>query len=517
MITKVLGRNAYYIVFCLALLPLLFLRDFTPANELKYLSIADEALRNHTFFSFTNHGEPYADKPPLYLWFVMLGKWLFGSHQMLFLSLASIIPALAIVKIMDKWTAPELNEKNRDLAGMMLLTCAFFTGLAVTLRMDMLMCMFIVLALRTFYRMYTSSEIDKLTAWQFPVFIFLAVFSKGPVGLLIPLCSTLAFLLYKRKIREFGKYWGWRTWCVLLTGCLIWFSAVFLEGGKDYLNNLLFHQTLDRAVNSFRHKEPFYYYGLSIWYSIAPWSFIVIGLICAALTKKRILTDLQRFYCTVAITTFVVLSIISSKLEIYLLPAFPFMVYLAVLFLPQYKDRTWINILFALSAALFIPVLPAVIFLSLHGNTVYLGHWAVYASAAVLTANGVLALYIRFRKQKDLLIGIRMLAIGFTFALFVLAWALPAINPWLGYKDLCQKAQEIAEKEGAANIAVWNLSKAENMDAYLGKPVEIIPEQEMESLRLYHQTVLMLRKEDLKFFEGNEFWAVGPYAVIFLK
>lgn len=50
MITKVLGRNAYYIVFCLALLPLLFLRDFTPANELKYLSIADEALRNHTFF-----------------------------------------------------------------------------------------------------------------------------------------------------------------------------------------------------------------------------------------------------------------------------------------------------------------------------------------------------------------------------------------------------------------------------------------------------------------------------------
>ena len=119
---KFFEKNAYYLVFCLALLPILVLRDFTPTNELRYLSIADEALRNHTFFSFTNHGEPYADKPPLYLWFVMLGKWLFNSHQMLFLSLASLIPAIAIVKIMDKWTEPELGENNRNIAGIMLLT-----------------------------------------------------------------------------------------------------------------------------------------------------------------------------------------------------------------------------------------------------------------------------------------------------------------------------------------------------------------------------------------------------------
>ena len=69
---KKIDGNICYILFCMALLPILFLRDFTPLNELRYLSIADEALRNHTFFTFTNHGEPYADKPPLYFWFVML-------------------------------------------------------------------------------------------------------------------------------------------------------------------------------------------------------------------------------------------------------------------------------------------------------------------------------------------------------------------------------------------------------------------------------------------------------------
>lgn len=53
-----------YLCVCIALLPVLMLRDFTPDNELRYLSIADEALRDHTFFTFTNHGVPYADKPP---------------------------------------------------------------------------------------------------------------------------------------------------------------------------------------------------------------------------------------------------------------------------------------------------------------------------------------------------------------------------------------------------------------------------------------------------------------------
>lgn len=89
-----------------------------------------------------------------------------------------------------------MDQEIRSLAQMMLLTAGLFAGLAVTLRMDMLMCMFIVLALRTFYRMSTSPDINKAVAWQFPIYIFLAVFSKGMVGLLVPLCSTLVFLLW---------------------------------------------------------------------------------------------------------------------------------------------------------------------------------------------------------------------------------------------------------------------------------------------------------------------------------
>lgn len=204
--TKCDKRYIVYAVFCIALLPVLLLRDFTPDNELRYLSIAEEAIRNNTFFTFTNHGIPYADKPPLYLWIVMLGKWLFGSHQMWFLALASLIPAIITVDVIDRWTGRLLDDKGHSSARLMLLTCGLFAGMALTLRMDMLMCMFIVLALRSFYRLYTTrqhagTDTSACTAerWLFPVYIFFAVFSKGPIGILVPLLSSIVFLLFKKR------------------------------------------------------------------------------------------------------------------------------------------------------------------------------------------------------------------------------------------------------------------------------------------------------------------------------
>ena len=95
--------GAVFILATLCLLPVMFPRDFSPDNELKYLSIADEAIENGQFFAFTNHGAPYADKPPLYLWIVMLGRILFGNSCMPFLALFSLIPAYLIIWAADDW------------------------------------------------------------------------------------------------------------------------------------------------------------------------------------------------------------------------------------------------------------------------------------------------------------------------------------------------------------------------------------------------------------------------------
>ena len=195
------GSLLLFLAFLSAIIPVMLMRDFTPGNELRYLSIADEALRDHHFFAFYNHGLAYADKPPLYMWLVMLSRVIFGTHSILALSLLSVVPALGVVCVMDSWTRNEMDGPTRSLARMMLLTSGLFTGVALIVRMDMLMCLFIVLALRSFWRMYTEESAYAGERWLFPVYLFLAVFTKGPLGLLIPLCSICTYLVIVRRPR----------------------------------------------------------------------------------------------------------------------------------------------------------------------------------------------------------------------------------------------------------------------------------------------------------------------------
>ena len=187
-------------LYIIVLLPVMLNRDCTPANELRYLSIANEALENGSFFAFTNHAIPYADKPPLYLWIIMLGKILFGSHQLWYIALFSVIPAIVIIKIMDRWIAPYATETTRLVAILAMMSTGLFLGLSFFLRMDMLMCMFIILALYSFFRLYQERDFKGKFSYLFPVFIFFAIFSKGPIGFFMPLVATASFLLVKKEI-----------------------------------------------------------------------------------------------------------------------------------------------------------------------------------------------------------------------------------------------------------------------------------------------------------------------------
>ena len=136
---------AAFLLLALSLVPLMALRDVTPANELRYLSIADEALADGHIFTFSNHGEPYSDKPPLYLWLVMLSRLVSGEYSFFLLSLFSFIPALVIIGVMDKWlmlvsaqTTIRFSWTDRFAAAVMLGTSAMFVGTAIILRMDII-------------------------------------------------------------------------------------------------------------------------------------------------------------------------------------------------------------------------------------------------------------------------------------------------------------------------------------------------------------------------------------------
>lgn len=509
-----------YVLWLLALLPLLLFRDFTPDNELRYLSIADEAIRDGHLFTFYNHGVAYADKPPLYLWIVMLSHQLWGTHCMVWLGLFSLLPAFVILFVMDRWLTNEIEREYRTAGQLMLLTTGYFLGAAVVLRMDMLMSMFIVLALYVFYQSYTGKS-RRYYHWLLPLFLFLALFTKGPLGLLIPVCSIFIFLAIKKQWRQIAFYLGWRTWVPVIVLCGVWFALVYREGGEAYLNNLLFHQTVNRAIDSFRHKKAFYYYFQTVGYAMAPWVLFYITVLIVALKKKLLQGQAEQFFLTVVTVTLIMLSLISSKVEIYLLPAYPFFVFLIGLLLPKIKSVKVVSVAFIVPAVVLAFSFPAVYIAG--GEVAILRNVYIYSAAAILSLASVGAI-VAVLRSRQLIKGINLLAYGLLFALFAGGWALPRLNSDIGYRDLACRVNKIA-LENKADVYAYKIKNARDMSVYFQMNIEEFSSDDVIQLEIYKKTLLLLTTERelqdnaslRREIEGKELVREGKYVIVIYK
>ena len=468
-------------VFCaVCLLPMMAMRDFTPSNELRYLSIADEAIANGHLFAFYNHGIPYADKPPLYFWIVMLCRLLFGHHSCLALSMFSLIPAFAIVGIMDRWVMKGKSAMNRMSVAGMTLTCVMFLGTMVVLRMDMLMCLFIVLALWTFYRMYTGEGSRRQDSLTLPLWIFLALFTKGPVGLLMPPLAIAVFLAVKRDWKGFRKYLGLKTWGIIAALSAVWLTCVWLEGGLEYINNLLFKQTVGRAVNTFTHARPFWFYLVTILWCLAPYTLLLIGSFMASLLPVRKagaekVSDLEILFLCTIISTAAMLSSFSSKLPIYLVPVLPFCVYLFPTVLDRIGERGWMR----WSVGIFLILLlcagiAALLFLSgsvtIPAAAYLLDEYSFAREAPVVNAVILLTLANAMGtwfliKSKSVNIPALLLSAGLFLAAFSASAVLRDLNPYIGYGSICSRVPE------GTDVATIFLHRPENIDVYTGRQI----------------------------------------------
>lgn len=511
----------------IAFLPIMILRDFSVSNELRYLSIADEALLNGDWFTFTNNGVVYADKPPLYLWIVMLGKALFGQHCMWFISLFSLIPALVTMRVMRNWLVKEcpLPDKGWILTSqLMLITCGLFLGLNVFARMDTLMTLFIVLALHTFFKMFRGEGNFKTQSFLFGLYTFLAIFTKGPVGILMPLLCPLVFLLYKREARSFFHYWNWRMFLTVVVLCGAWFLCVYLEDrNTDYLQNLLFHQTAGRAVDAFHHKKPFYFYLIQIWPNLAPYSLLLVGVIAAGMLKHRLTSDTEHFWNATIWTTFVMLSLVSGKLGVYLAPIVPFFVFLTAALIRKFPWNGWLAASVAFPAGVMVLALPALAGIVLFSGLPYLGQPFFFIAAGIFSLAGVLTLIAL--KQRNLRKALNTIGFSILIGAFVGGFSIPALNPWIGYRDLCEKAVELKEENGLEHFYSIYLRRAENTDVFLGEDIRQLNNSQdaVTQLEKLQNTVLMLperhiekRPELKQYLQKKEKHPVGPYIIVVL-
>ena len=304
---------------------------------MKYLNIIQEMIEKRSYWILYYQGGLYPDKPPLYFWLLIIIYKIFGENLVFPLSLIlfSYLPFLSIL-FLGYWQLGYLKKEWRSNFLIYSLTIPYLMGISIFLRMDMLMTFFITLVLSLFiYFYYNQNKITKIKLFIFYLSIFLGAFTKGPLGVIFPILIIFIFLYLENNLK-FLNLLHWKTGIIFLLVCFsLWFLILYQQpDGKEYIYLLLNKQTVGRAYKSFSHARPFYYYFVYIPLTFFPYGlFYIYGFFkyLKNWKKKREWTLFEKWTFSWSIPPLILLSVVSGKLQIYMLPICIGMIFLSLI------------------------------------------------------------------------------------------------------------------------------------------------------------------------------------------
>lgn len=295
----------------------LIMRDFTPRDELKYIDISNTMIKTHNFFVQYFNNELYTDKPPLYFWIIIVSRYIFGGFYTYGIVVFNIIiESFMLIKLYN-FLKKQLNYKASITIIFLIITSTLHYISIVVVRMDVFLNSFIVLSLINFFDCYSNNNYKNM--YKSYIYIGFAFLFKGLVGILTPMLVIIFFKFISKTKYTFKQINLLNGIIIIFLFILFWLIPTYYIVGSDFINELFFKQVYGRAVNAYIHKEPFYYYIFMLPIIIFPWNIAFFYSLYKSITNKS-KTDLDKFLLLWIGTTLLYLSIIESKIIIYLLP-----------------------------------------------------------------------------------------------------------------------------------------------------------------------------------------------------
>ncbi|MBN2108137.1 MAG: glycosyltransferase family 39 protein [Deltaproteobacteria bacterium] len=387
------------------------------ADEPRYAQIAREMRETGQYIVPHLNAEMYPDKPPLFFWLMALSAVPSGDVSAFEARLPSVLAGLGLILLTYMFAARLFDPGTGLLAAGVLFCCEQFFSTTTSAHFDTILAFWTTLSLLLLYIGYTRAEKGKKYMLGGYIAMGAALLTKGPVGLVIPLASMLLFVLARKELGRIKDLHIVKGLIIAIGILAAWLVPACIMGGEAYTQNILFQQTFGRTVESFAHKEAFYYYFLGFPVDFLPWSFFVPA---AAVyfwkyrsRNKEILLPVIWF-----VFTFVMFTLVSGKRNLYLLPLYPAAAMLMAkfftdcirseeLFAGLFRSKLFMVPCYLIAGAL--PAAGVAGIVMLVGNigpvkNIEAGRWLLFAAACFVCALG----FVWLRKRQDLQLVRRM-------------------------------------------------------------------------------------------------------------
>jgi len=358
--------------------------SFYTKGEPREASVAVSMIEKNQWILPQVYADEFAYKPPLMHWLIAAFSMPGGKVTPFSSRLPSALAFLCLIICSFLFFGKNLRMQESFLATLILLTTFELHRGAMTARVDMLLTFLIVGALFLLFRWEEQKKLKGLP-WLISLMMSLAVLTKGPVGIVLPLLVFAIYLLFLRY--NFWKIAGKLILLALMASILplIWYVLAYQKGGEQFMN-LVWAENFGRffEINNLNvpydlgHKGGWWYNWALLAAGFIPWTLLLVislfGLSYKRFTFSGIrplwnkfiqMEKIKLFSAIAAIVIFLFYSIPASKRSVYLMPAYPFIaIFIAqyVLYLTEYKAK--ITRIFALIIGVIASIIGLLVFLT---------------------------------------------------------------------------------------------------------------------------------------------------------
>lgn len=363
------GRRDAFLLIALGValfLPGLGANDLWNPDEPRYAEVAREMLQSGEYLVPHFNGQLYTQKPPFFFWTICLMATLFGRLDEWTVRLPSLLAGVLTLPLISGMGRRLFNRRAGLLAALVFATCVNVSSQVRSAQIDAVLFAWVTLAMWAWVR--AEREQKPAWIWLFWFAAGAATLAKGPVGLLPPLLSILAWIALTRDraaLRRLRLGWGLLVWASVVSA---WLVPALLHAGREYFDAIIVRQNLQRFVDPWGHLRPWYYYLSILPTNFFPWFFFLPS--AAVLAWRRLYQPAMRFGLTWSscwvVVTLVFFSLSPGKRTVYILTMYPAMALLIGAGMDRLIDgaaglsRRWLVWPSALLAAMTLAVAVAV-------------------------------------------------------------------------------------------------------------------------------------------------------------
>jgi 4-amino-4-deoxy-L-arabinose transferase-like glycosyltransferase len=299
-------------------------RELWEPDEARFAYVTGEMVRDGHWAVPHRHGEFYAHKPPMLFWLQRGFSHLTGGEvNSVSARLPSFLGALLTLWITGLFARRWLDEAARWRAILILATSMIFWHEGGMGRMDALLC---GLELSALYLLLWNNEAPAawrtLTAYAC---MGLAILTKGPVGLLVPLGAYIAITWASCGPRALARaHLIWGPLLALLFPAA-WFFAAYQEGAPAaYFRELVFKQNIGRLKGEelFSKPRPVYFYLVHVLSDFMPWTLFLPAMFATWRLQPES-TPARRKLWAWFLLVVIFFTLSSGKRNLYILAAYP--------------------------------------------------------------------------------------------------------------------------------------------------------------------------------------------------